>query len=257
MSNVQNIYDNEIFFEGYKKLRNRKINYNNIQEKPVMQSLLPDMAGKTVLDLGCGFGENCIDFLNRGASRVVGVDISEKMLSIAKIDNAFKNIEYIHLDMNDLNTIGEKFDIVYSSLAFHYVESFSKLLRDINYLLKDNGLLIYSQEHPLTTAPKQGSIWTLDENKKPLFYNLSNYMESGERSVEWFVKGVIKYHRPFSEIVNTLIETGFKIEKMLEPLPDERALELIPKMKKDIHKPNFLLIKAVKEIMKWGKKGRE
>ncbi|MCB2343039.1 class I SAM-dependent methyltransferase [Clostridium estertheticum] len=246
MSNVQNIYDNEVFFEGYRKLRDNKINYNNIQEKPAMQSLLPDMAGKTVLDLGCGFGENCVDFLNRGAARVVGVDISEKMLSIAKIDNAFENIEYIHLDMNDISTIEEKFDIVYSSLAFHYVKSFSKLLRDINYLLKDNGLLIYSQEHPLTTAPKQGPVWTLDENKKPLFYNLSDYMESGERSVKWFVEGVIKYHRPFSEIINTLIETGFKIEKMLEPLPDEKALELIPNMKKDIHKPNFLLIKAVK-----------
>ncbi|MBU3100600.1 MULTISPECIES: class I SAM-dependent methyltransferase [Clostridium] len=246
MSNVQNIYDNEIFFEGYKKLRNNKINYNNIQEKPSMQSLLPDMVGKTILDLGCGFGENCVDFLNRGAARVVGVDISEKMLSIAKVDNAFENIEYIHLDMNEINTIHEKFDIVYSSLAFHYVKSFSKLLRDINYLLKDDGLLIYSQEHPLTTAPKQGPIWTLDENKKPLFYNLSNYMESGERSVKWFVEGVIKYHRPFSEIVNTLIETGFKIETMLEPLPDKEALELIPNMKKDIHKPNFLLIKAVK-----------
>ncbi|WP_253198823.1 hypothetical protein [Clostridium estertheticum] len=65
MSNVQNLYDNEIFFEGYKKLRDNKINYNNIQEKPAMQSLLPDMAGKTVLDLGCGFGGNCVDFLNR------------------------------------------------------------------------------------------------------------------------------------------------------------------------------------------------
>jgi len=246
MSNVQNIYDNEIFFEGYKKLRNNKINYNNIQEKPAMQSLLPDMNGKAILDLGCGFGENCVDFLNRGAAKVVGVDISEKMLSIAKVDNSSENIEYIHLDMNDINTIDEKFDIVYSSLAFHYVKSFSKLLSDINYLLKDNGLLIYSQEHPLTTAPKQGPIWSLDENENPLFYNLSNYMESGERSVKWFVEGVIKYHRPFSEIVNILIETGFRIEKMLEPLPDERALELIPKMKKDIHKPNFLLIKAVK-----------
>lgn len=246
MSNVQNIYDNEIFFEGYKKLRNNEINYNNIQEKPAMQSLLPDMNGKTILDLGCGFGQNCIDFLNRGASRVVGIDISEKMLAIAKTDNASENIKYMHLDMNDIKTIDEKFDIVYSSLAFHYVKSFSKLLSDINYLLKDNGLLIYSQEHPLTTAPKQGPIWSLDENKNPLFYKLSNYMESGERSVKWFVEGVIKYHRPFSEIVNTLIETGFRIEKMLEPLPDKKALELIPKMKKDIHKPNFLLIRSIK-----------
>ncbi|MBU3175209.1 HAD hydrolase-like protein [Clostridium estertheticum] len=137
------------------------------------------------------------------------------MLAVAKVENAFENIEYMHLDMNDINIIDGKFDIVYSSIAFHYVKSFSKVLRDINYLLKDNALLIYSQEHPLTTAPKQGPIWTLDENKKPLFYNLSNYMESGERSVKWFVEGVIKYHRPFSEIINTLIEK--MLEKFIGP----------------------------------------
>ena len=246
MSDNQNIYDNETFFEGYKQLRDNKNNYNNLQEKPAIQSLLPDMTGKTILDLGCGFGENCVDFINKGASRVVGVDISEKMLAIAKVENASKNIEYIRLDMNDINTITEKFDIVYSSLAFHYIKSFSNLLGNINNLLNDNGLLIYSQEHPLTTAPKQGPTWTTDENKKPLHYNLSNYMESGERCVKWFVDGVIKYHRPFSEIINTLIENDFRIEKILEPLPDEKALLLIPKMKKDIHKPNFLLIKSTK-----------
>ena len=71
-------------------------------------------------------------------------------------------------------------------------------------------------------------------------------MESGERCVKWFVDGVIKYHRTFSEIINTLIENDFRIEKILEPLPDEKALLLIPKMKKDIHKPNFLLIKSTK-----------
>ncbi|MBU3113895.1 class I SAM-dependent methyltransferase [Clostridium lacusfryxellense] len=246
MSNNQNIYDNEIFFEGYKQLRGNKNNYNNLQEKPAMQSLLPDLTGKTILDLGCGFGENCVDFIGRGAARVVGVDISEKMLAVAKGENSSQNIEYIRLDMNDINTIDEKFDIIYSSLAFHYIKSFSNLLGNINNLLNDNGLLIYSQEHPLTTGPKQGPTWTTDENKNPLHYNLSNYMESGERCVKWFVDGLIKYHRPFSEIINTIIESGFRIDKILEPVPDEKSLMLIPKMKRDIHKPNFLLIKSTK-----------
>lgn len=244
MGSNQNIYDNEIFFEGYKQLRNNENNYNNLQEKPSIRSLLPELKGKTVLDLGCGFGENCIDFINKGAVRVVGIDISEKMLTIAKAENAFENIEYIRLDINDIDTIDEKFDIVYSSLAFHYIKSFSKLVNNISNLLKDNGLLIYSQEHPLTTAPKEGSSWTRNEKGEPLHYNLSDYMDSGERKVKWFIDGVIKYHRPFSEIINTLIETDFEIQKIIEPLPDEKALKLIPKMKKDIHKPNFLIIRA-------------
>lgn len=77
MSN-QNIFDNEIFFEGYKTLRSGATNYNDLLEQPTMAKLLPDLTEKSVLDLGCGYGHNCIDFIHRGATRVVGVDISKK-----------------------------------------------------------------------------------------------------------------------------------------------------------------------------------
>lgn len=49
----QNIYDNEIFFEGYKKIRDNKINANNLFEIPALFSMLPDLKNKRVLDLGC------------------------------------------------------------------------------------------------------------------------------------------------------------------------------------------------------------
>ena len=48
----QNIYDNEIFFEGYKKIRDNKINANNLFEIPALFSMLPDLKNKRVLDLG-------------------------------------------------------------------------------------------------------------------------------------------------------------------------------------------------------------
>ena len=84
----QNIYDNETFFEGYMELRKREVNANNIFEIPTLYSLMPDLEGKSVLDLGCGSGERCIDYLKRGAVKVVGVDISEKMLGVAKRENS-------------------------------------------------------------------------------------------------------------------------------------------------------------------------
>ena len=77
----QNIYDNEAFFEGYMKLRNNPSAANDIVEKPALFSLCPDLTDKKVLDLGCGYGENCREFSKSGASKVVGIDISEKMLS--------------------------------------------------------------------------------------------------------------------------------------------------------------------------------
>ena len=58
----QNIYDNEVFFSEYRKLRKREVNANNLFELPTLFSLLPDLTGKRILDLGCGTGERCTDY---------------------------------------------------------------------------------------------------------------------------------------------------------------------------------------------------
>lgn len=99
---MQNIYDNEIFFNGYFNLRQNDNNANNIFEKPALFSLLPTLNNKTVLDLGCGYGEHCIHFIEKGAKRVVGIDISKKMLAIAKAENANQNITYLNIPMEDI-----------------------------------------------------------------------------------------------------------------------------------------------------------
>ena len=65
----ESIYDNPVFFEGYRQIRAQKNNYNDLLEQPVMRALLPDLSGKTVLDLGCGYGRSCADAVARGACR--------------------------------------------------------------------------------------------------------------------------------------------------------------------------------------------
>jgi len=68
-----NIFDDSVFFDGYKKLRENPDNANILEEKPALFSLAPDLTGKNVLDLGCGYGENCMEFLRHGASKVACV----------------------------------------------------------------------------------------------------------------------------------------------------------------------------------------
>lgn len=142
--NDQNIYDNEVFFNGYKHLRETNANYNDQLEQPAMAELIPDISRKSVLDLGCDFGQNCIDFVNRGAKGVVGIDISEKMLETANTESADEKIRYINMNMNDISGLKEKFDLVYSSLAFHYVEDLNRLAENIYSLLNDGGYLLFS-----------------------------------------------------------------------------------------------------------------
>lgn len=156
------VYDKEGFFELYQKLRQNPISLNEIVEKPTMLSLLPDLTGKKLLDLGCGMGEHLQLYLQKGATFVVGMDLSQAMLQQAAKNLAEKQPHFaLHqLAMEQLNTLpDDNFDVVTSSFAFHYVQDFPQLLADIYAKLNTNGTLIFSQEHPIVTCYQGGERW--------------------------------------------------------------------------------------------------
>lgn len=243
----QNIFDNEVFFQGYKKLRENPNSANILEEKPAIFQLLPQIKGKRILDLGCGYGENCLIFSQMGAYQVVGIDVSAKMLRVATAENSAANIFYKNMCIENISGIDEKFDVIVSSLAIHYICDFNKLVSDINALLNDDGIFVFSQEHPLTTAPKNGVSWFKNYDGRIAHYQLTDYAISGERTVSWIVAGLTKYHRTFSDIINALSDSGFIIERMLEPVPTAEIIERDPSFAKDLHKPSFLVIKARKK----------
>ena len=243
MNKTQNIYDNETFFKGYRALRERDDNHNILIEQPAMYKLLPDPNGKSVLDLGCGFGENCLDFVRRGARRVVGIDVSENMLALAKTEADDPRIEYRNMDMRHLNELDECFDLIYSSLAFHYVENFDRLCRDIFARLHEGGTLLFSQEHPLNTT---NGFFNKDETGSVTSYTVYDYNRPGKRVTNWFVDGVEKYHRPMGEIMTSVARAGFVIEEVCEPVPDPWALQKRPALIKEWTKPCFLIVRARK-----------
>lgn len=127
----QNIYDNNEFFENYKNTRLSDNSFNELLEQPAMRKLIPDVQGKSVLDLGCGFGFNCKEFALAGAKRVFGIDLSEKMIEQAKATNNTDSITYHIMSMVDIDNLNAKFDFVFSSLAFHYIEDFELLIKNI------------------------------------------------------------------------------------------------------------------------------
>jgi len=243
----QNIFDNETFFNGYRELRENENNGNILIEKPCIFSLLPDLTNKSILDMGCGYGENCKEFVKLGASFVQGIDISNKMLEIAMQENSDEKIIYNNVCLEDIQHFESKFDVIISSLAVHYVKDFNKLAHDVSNLLKNNGVFIFSQEHPLTTAPINGAEWIKDNDGNKMQYCLSDYSLSGERAVSWFVDNVTKYHRTFSDIINSLINNGFYIDSIAEPIPSGEIINRLPKYKSHYHKPNYLAIKTLKK----------
>lgn len=240
----QNVFDNEQFFNAYKELREREINLNTLLEQPAMTKLIPDLTDKSVLDLGCGYGHNCLDFVKKGAKSVIGIDISEKMLAIAKKEAKNEKIEYLNMSMTDIDKLGRKFDVIYSSLAFHYIEDFNEFCKKMYSSLNEGGYLLFSQEHPIVTATIDGKGHFNYENGKRVSYTLSNYNEMGKRHIKWLIDDVIKYHRTFGAIINSLASAGLVIDTVCEPLPEEWAIEKFPDIVKEYIKPNFLIVRA-------------
>ena len=152
----QNVYDNKTFSVAYDKMRkdDKGRNANDLVEIPNFRKLIPNVKEKKILDLGCGYGENDKYCRDLGAKEILGIDISEHMIKIAEKNNADENIKYKVMAMEDISKIKEKFDIVISSLAFHYVKDYEKLIKDIYNLLNDNGILIFSIDHPLRIESK-------------------------------------------------------------------------------------------------------
>ena len=246
----QDIFDNETFFSEYRKLREREVNANNLFELPVLFSLLPDLEGKRVLDLGCGSGERCMDYIKRGASDVTGIDISEKMLAVARNENSDEKITYLNMPMEDLGSLEGEYDVVISSLALHYVEDYPGVVKNVYRLLCEGGIFLFSQEHPLSTCYSgKGDRWTRDENGIKIHANIADYCVERRNDSTWFVEGIQRYHRMFSTVINTLVGNGFRIVKIDEPYPTEELVKKFPEYYDLYHKPDFLFVKAAKNTV--------
>ena len=173
----------------------------------------------------------------------MGIDISEKMLSVAKEQNSLSNVRFKRLNMNNLAELDEKFDVVVSSLAFHYIEDFDALICSIKNLMNDGGILLFTQEHPIATAPKSGIKWKTNGDFVEGMM-LTDYSNEGVRDVEWIVNHVIKYHRKTSTIINTIINLRFVIIEIDEPCVSNEIIQREHCLSRCLHSPDCLIVKA-------------
>ena len=245
----QDIYDNDVFFEHYRNLRDSKINFNDCIETPILLSMLPDLRGKSLLDIGCGMGQHARQYSEMGAASVLGIDLSGKMLGYAREHNSAANITYRQMAMEDIRELDARFDLVTSSLAFDYVEDFGGLMKDIYGLMKEGAELVFSMSHPMATAwDGKYDRYTRTETGERLYANISSYLVEGRREVKWVVDGYELYHRTISSLINSLIRAGLAIEECRESRISDDMRERYPAMfGGTIHRPDFVFFKCRKD----------
>ena len=242
----ENKYDDPVFFEKYAQMDRSRLGLKGAGEWQTLEPMLPDFAGRDVLDLGCGYGWHCAYAAEHGARSVLGLDISRKMLAVAREQHAASVIEYRQAAMEDADFAEGSFDVVLSSLAFHYVAEFGSLVRKTARWLRPGGDFVFSCEHPVFTA--EGSQdWYRDENGNILHFPVDNYYIEGERQAVFLGERVTKYHRTLTSYVNALLSNGFALTGLAEPQPPQEMVDTIPDMADELRRPMMLILAAKKQ----------
>ncbi|NWB38876.1 class I SAM-dependent methyltransferase [Pseudomonas sp. E6002] len=239
---TQNIYDTEVFFEGYSKMGRSVEGLAGAPEWPALQSMLPPMPGLKVVDLGCGYGWFSRWAREQGAEQVLGLDVSQKMLARAKEMTSSSAITYGIADLEKLDLPDAAFDLAYSSLAFHYIVDLKGLFARIHQALVPGGRLVFSIEHPIFMAPRQPG-WLIDEQGRKS-WPVDSYQLQGPRVTNWLAEGVIKQHRTVGTLLTLLIQAGFTLTHVDEWGPSEADLKARPALAEELERPMMLLVAA-------------
>lgn len=219
-------------------------------------SLLGDIAGKRVLDAGCGEGRFARQLAERGAI-VTAFDLSERMIANARKHEAETPlaIEYLIADMTDLSRFGDgSFDAVISYLSIIDVEDYVSATNEIARALRPDGQFSFSIVHPCFAPPGatweprvRGTIPIFDKDK--LYKKIDNYFPARELRFKMWPTApaeTINYHRPLEDYAHTCRDAGFLIRDIAEPVPTDEVVTQRDYMREFLRAPYFMIFDCVK-----------
>jgi SAM-dependent methyltransferase len=195
-----------------------------------MLALAGDVAGRRILDAGCGSGPLFAALRDRGAV-VTGIDASAGMLALAR-GRLGDDADLHHVDVHDhLPFADGAFDDVVASLLLHYLEDWEPTLAEFRRVLRPGGRLIASLDHPFVA-------YTIQDPRPDYFATTSytfNWMLNGHRVPMRF------WRRPLRAMTDAFASAGFRVAVISEPPPHPAARELFPEDFHDLSiRPSFL-----------------
>jgi SAM-dependent methyltransferase len=214
-------YDDDGVFDTYTARRKRPDNPNDTLEKPIILELAGDLAGRRILDLGCGDAAFGVEALQQGCQSYVGIEGSQNMAAAARQNLAGTAGQVVHATLESWDYPAEAFDLVISRLVFHYIEDVYSVFRKIYRVLVSGGQLVFSVEHPVITSCDRG--WQGAGPRQD--WVVDNYFDTGQRITSWMGGQVIKYHRTVENYYTSLQRAGFVVESLREAEPHRDRFE--------------------------------
>ncbi len=223
-------------------------------EKPAIKKILENRQFENILDLGCGSGEDITWLKNLG--EVTGFDSSSELIELAKFEHP-DNTFIVH-DLNNEIVLDQQYDLIYSSLTFHYIQDWDKLFKNLNKLLKPKGSIIFSTHHPIkwgsqTTKTKESNQFLMgykkikNENKTYEIYG--DYLNQYKIEEKLFQQlDITHYNRPLSEMFRVFKTAGFQVREFIEPKPIEVAKTKLPDFYEVHSKIPLFVIWEIKKV---------
>ena len=209
--------------------------FNGLLERPALRSLVPrPLAGKIVLDAGCGSGAQCEWLLNEGAD-VVGIDLSPAMVEETKRRCGERARIFVADLAEPLPLEPGSLDGITCSLALHYLRDWDVPLHSFRSALRSTGWLVLSLDHPFC---------------RPLPSQKGGYFDTELVSDTW-QKATVEatqhfWRRPLSAVIEAFADAGFVIDRVAEPQPSPEALERFPGDLEDVKGfPGFIVYRLL------------
>lgn len=208
--------------------------YNAHTDRRAMLELAGEVAGRRILDLGCGPGLYAEALLDRGAALVVGAEGSESLLRHARerLGERLGRRAELHLhDLEDpLVFAGDaSFDVVVIALTYHHVADRAGLLAEVRRVLRPGGTLLLSTTHPLADWKWTGDAsYFADRRVTVRFGSESGFVNTYQQ---------MTLERLFGE----LLGAGFVLEELREPRAAEEARAIDARRYANTHEYPFYL----------------
>lgn len=176
---------------------------NAYYERPAMLDLVGDVAGRDVLDIGCGAGPLAKELAQRGA-RVSGFDRSVRMIDIAR-SRLGDDADFRVADLAEpLPYDDDSFDAACASLVLHYLADWVDALAEIKRVLRPGARLIASVNHPLLFALLEKRYFGVEQ------YDFTHTFDGREATLTM-------WHHTLDDISQAISRSGLRLVSLHEP----------------------------------------
>ena len=184
----------------------------------IIISMINDLKEKKILDAGCGTGKECELLAKRGA-KVVGIDVSEFMIKLARKKCKNLGVKFFLRDMERTGFERESFDLILSVFSLMYKKNLRAVLKEFRRILKKDGEFLVVVPHPIERMVKH----TRNYFKRGKFLKING-------NIRYF-----NYHWTLEDYLNSIISQGFRVEEIKE---------LGSSSLRESYYPHYLIIRA-------------